>query len=76
MLGANDKLVGVTRVFEIVDKTRGDGGQLIVLLQVLFNVTNLKQIVKTLERVNNVNLIVERIFFEVALRNLSYERAQ
>jgi hypothetical protein len=73
MLGSNDKLVGVARVFEVVDQTRGDGSQLIVLLQVLFNIANLKQIVKTLQRVDNVDLVVERIFFEVALRNLSHK---
>jgi hypothetical protein len=73
MLSANDKLVGVARMFEVVDQTRGDGGQLIVLLKVLFNITNLQQIVKTLKRVDNVNLIVEGIFFEVALGNLSYK---
>ena len=71
MLGADYKLVGVAGMFEVVDQTRGDHCQLVVLLEVLLDVANLEHVVETLEGIQDVHLVVEWVLFEVTLRDFT-----
>jgi len=71
MLRADYKLVAVARVLEVVNQTRCDRCQLVVLLQVFLYVSHFHHEVKTLEGVDDVRVIVICVFFEVALGDFS-----
>ncbi len=65
VLGSDHELVGVARVLEVVDQICQEGGKHIRQLEVITHITRIKQVVHTLQGVNNVYLIVKGVILEV-----------
>lgn len=70
MLCPHDELVGVTRMLIIMDNIGNKYAEDIDLFELILEITRTKQIMHSLQRIDNVHLAVIRILLEVALSHL------
>ena len=73
VLGADYKLVGVARVFVVVDAARDEHSQRVVLLQILLHISRFQHKVQPLHRVQHVDYVVVRVVLEVTRLNFTRE---
>lgn len=73
MLGTDHKLVRVTGMLKVMDKASSDNSKHVMFFQIFTNVSSFKHIMEPLQRVQNMNLVMEGILFEIASGYLPYK---
>ena len=71
MLGPHDELVGVTRMLIVMHDVGNEDREYIDYLNLLLEVTNCHQVVHSLQRINDMELVVVRVFLEVSSSHLT-----
>lgn len=71
MLCSHDELVRVARMLIIMNNISNKNTENIYLFKLVLEITRTKQIMHSLQRIDDVHLAVIRILFEVALSHLN-----
>lgn len=73
MFSANNKLVTIPWMLVVVHKACDKYSQIVLSLQELLHVSNLKHVVKSLQAIQNVHNVVIWVLFEVPKSHFSCE---
>ena len=76
VLSLHNELIRVARVLIVMDQTRDEGTEDIMLLQTLLHVAIDHEIVQSLHTIQNMRHTMVWIFFKVAHLELTSERSQ